>query len=238
MAYVPMLLQLVVAVRMIWTRLYARFPFFFVYTVVHVITIAVMLYALRLSQLTYFYTYWTCEILDIFLSLAVIQELFKHAFQPFEALKGLSGLIFRWATLVLCGISIISGSISPGKDAARIMAAMLVLVRSSNFVLTALLALLFALAAFFGVKWQRTAFTIAAGLGVMAAIDASVIAIRSEAGEIAHPMYSLIAPLAYNLACGFWVYGAFAKTRKVELDAHDTGKLMTWNRALQEVIHR
>ncbi len=237
-AIVPSLIQLTIAVRMSMFQLYKRFPFFFIYTAFHVLADSYVLYTSWIDDWTYFYAFWSVQFVDIFLSLAVIQELYEHAFEPFDTLRKLMMLIFRWSALILCGITVIAASLAPGVNEAKFMMAILILHRSAGFVMTGLLALLFALSAFFGVKWQKLPFSIGMGMTVVSALTTVGLAIRTQYGGMFHSVYALIAPLSYNLGCGIWIYGAFAKAHSVSGIGGSREQLATWNQALEEIADR
>ena len=49
------------------------------------------------SDSLYFYAYYLNIALSVLLSFAVLQEIFKDAFRPYEALRDLSVILFRWS---------------------------------------------------------------------------------------------------------------------------------------------
>jgi len=49
----------------------------------------------------YFYAYYFNIALCVLISFAVLQEIFKDAFRPYEALRDLSVILFRWSALVV-----------------------------------------------------------------------------------------------------------------------------------------
>ena len=80
-------------------RLHREFPYFFNYVIFQVLTFAVE-FPLR-HWINYYYVYWTCTALSVVVSFAVLLEIFKDAFRPYEALRDLSLILFRWCALVV-----------------------------------------------------------------------------------------------------------------------------------------
>ena len=77
------------------------FPFFFKYTVLQVVSVALLVIVQRLSPCAYFYSDWIVAALCVLISFAVIDELFKAAFQQFAALRDLGKIAPRWAMVVV-----------------------------------------------------------------------------------------------------------------------------------------
>ena len=238
LAVIPAIMQAQVAFHMITRKLIREFPVFFVYTVFHVLSITVTLASSFASELTYFYVYWGFNFIDVFVSLALVRELFLYIFKPFSGLRGLGDGLFQWASLVLCGITVLTASAASGPDSSRTMSAVLAFSRSANFIVLALLWLLFGLAGAIGIKWQVRALRISLGLAVLTAVASAATAIRSELGEIAHPMLSLVTPLAYNLACGFWISAMYGESPKRLLTGGRFSRLADWNKAVEEISGR
>ena len=238
LAVVPAILQAEVAHQMIARRLIREFPVFFAYTVFHVLSISVTLASSFASELTYFYVYWGFQLIDIFMSLGLVRELFHHVFKPFSGLRSVGDGLFQWATIVLCGITILTSSAASGVDSSRTMSAILAFSRSANFLVLALLGLLFGLVGAIGIKWQGRGLRISLGLAVLAAVASAATAIRSQLGEIAHPMLSLITPLAYNVACGFWISAVYAESPTRLLSEKRFRRLSDWSKAIEEISGR
>ena len=92
-------LMTAIGVFMYRRRLHREFPFFFNYVFFVVLSFAVE-FPLR-NWPNFFYVYWTTSALSIIVSFAVLQEIFKDAFRPYEALRDLSVILFRWCALVI-----------------------------------------------------------------------------------------------------------------------------------------
>src|SRR5579863_656039 len=93
-------LQLGVLIAMCRRGLHRDYPFFFYYSILQIVSVP-LLAAIRLFSYTaYYYGYYVVLGLSILISFAVLQEIFKDAFRPYEALRDLSAILFRWSALV------------------------------------------------------------------------------------------------------------------------------------------
>ena len=80
-------------------RLQKEFPYFFNYVIFQILSFLVE-FPLR-NWPNYYYVYWTVQALSVVVSFAVLLEIFRSAFRPYEALRGLSIILFRWCALVV-----------------------------------------------------------------------------------------------------------------------------------------
>src|SRR5271165_3669200 len=94
----PILMSLIAA--SIWRRrLHREYPYFFNYVVFQVLSFLIE-FPLR-NWVNYYYVYWTIQALAVVVSFAVLLEIFRDAFKPYEALRDLSVILFRWCALVV-----------------------------------------------------------------------------------------------------------------------------------------
>src|SRR5271154_6491186 len=100
-------LQLAVLVAMYRRRIQDYYPAFFYYIVLEVVSDPFLTLAQGRSGASllwayiYYFGYWATVCLTATLSFFVLQEVFRDAFRPFEALRDLSTILFRWSALVL-----------------------------------------------------------------------------------------------------------------------------------------
>ena len=95
------ILQFGVLVTMFRRGLHNDYPYFFNYTILQVVSEPILYGLHRYSDTLYFYTYYVNIALSVLISFAVLQEIFKDAFRPYEALRDLSVILFRWSALVV-----------------------------------------------------------------------------------------------------------------------------------------
>lgn len=197
-------LVLAVVVTMVRRKLRQEFPFFFAYAAFQVVSVPVhfALYQWG-SYADYFYGYWTTSALGIGLGLAVLFEIFQHAFRPYAALRGLGSMLFRWAALVLLLVAVITALTAPSGQ-NPIITAVLSLERSIRMMQIGLLVLMLFFSPQLGLSWRHRLFGITAGFGGYAAVSLTLVSLRAQLGIPSDSTYTLINSGAYVLAGATW----------------------------------
>ena len=195
-------LQAIMAVVMFIRKLHSRLPVFFAYTVFHVAGSLLMWAATNISYADYFYTYWSLEIVDSFLVLLVIQEIFSAVLSEFESLKSLGELLFRWGTLLVVVITVFTASAAPGADSDRLVAGLMVLQRSVALVEIGLVMLLFFFCRWFALTWRDHVFGIALGFGISSSLVLASGGIRTLLGKSVEKMLELASLGCLNRIAG------------------------------------
>jgi hypothetical protein len=232
------ILQLLTAVFIVQRKQLRTFPLFFAYTIFHIIETATSFVAFRISYVTYFYTYWTGEMLDTIFTLAVIQEVFLVTFQPYEALRRWGSRIYVAGTVLLLGSAVFMGVTHPMGYSPRV-SVLYTLDRSAIFVQIGLLFFLFLFCRLFGMTWRHYVFGIAFGYVLVAGLITISEAIRTRFGVSVHSLVSMLDALAYTIGAGVWTYYFASSKSRVPLDrVPGTEKLIAWNRALGEIGRR
>src|SRR5256885_1130457 len=151
-----------------------EFSFFFHYTSLQVVSSVGLFVLYRFVEShpgaysTYFYAYWATSALTSFLGFAVIYEIFRNAFKPFQALRDFAGIMFRWATLVLLLVAAILAFSNPDNGAHRLMIAILSVERSVLVMQAGMLLFLMLFASRLGLTWKHHGFGISLGFGIYA----------------------------------------------------------------------
>ena len=197
-------LALAVVVTMVRRKLRQEFPLFFSYAAFQVVS-APLLWALyqRGVYADYFYAYWVSSALGIGLGLAVLFEIFQHAFRPYAALRGLGSMLFRWAAMVLLLVAVITALAAPSGQ-SPLITAILSLERSIRMMQVGLLVLLLFFSPQLGLTWRHRLFGITTGFGGYAAVSLTLVSLRSQLGIPSDATYSLINSGAYTLAGLTW----------------------------------
>lgn len=203
---VPTLLLAAVGFFMIRRNLRRQYPFFFAYVVFQVAMFIVQFSIYHWWPRAYFRFYWTTNTLGILISFAVIYELFKEIFAPFDGLKDLGGALFRWAAviLVLAAVLIAATTTAPGDSIqARFVIS---LERSIRVMQCGIVLLMILCAPCVGLKREHRIFGIAAGFGVIAAIDLISTAAVARLGiSSATALFNTLAHMiSFSVAVGMW----------------------------------
>lgn len=231
--------QALTAVYMIRRNLFREAPWFLAYTISHVIRFVVLFIAHKVSYTVYFYLYWPAEGIDALLTLAVIQEVYERAFQPFAVLRHLSAILFRWATVILLIIMVVVAASSNGSEQDRFVAGLLVLDRSACFVQCGLLFLLFVFKDAVGLAWTNLARGIALGLAIVSGATAVTLTVRAYSFRALDPIFNLILAATYDLAIFVWVAIALRSELAPSADGLVGSEVLrSWDSALLNLRRR
>ena len=186
----PAILQLGIVASMLHKRLVREFPAFWCYLVLELLRTAV-LFAIgndRAHYATYFYTFWRTEVVSCLLEFAVIIEIFHKAFAKHLGLQRRGTSLLQLSLIVLIVIAVIVALRSPGGDANRMVAGILILKQAESFLRLGLIGALFSFVFIFGLRWSNYAVGIATGLAVEGAAEVVVWAVRTHYGRVANRM--------------------------------------------------
>ena len=231
----PAFVFLFLAIAMHRRNLRSRYPFFFSYAVFQVVSFLAQFSVYHYWPKAYFYEYWTGAALSIGISFCVIYEVFTEVFRPFEGLKDLGRVLFRWAAVVLvvaAALMTLTAS-SSGDVASRIVVA---LERSIRVMQCGLVLLMILCAPYLGLRRRNHVFGIGAGFGVLAAIDLIAVAVFGKLGYSAATFFNLARMTAFNFAAVMWtVY--LMRPEPARGPALQLAPSERWNFALSAALH-
>ena len=165
------------------------------------------------------------------ISFAVLQEIFKDAFRPYEALRDLSVILFRWSILVL----ILVGGMWAINTRSRgqpdlINAVVLLADRSVRLMQCGLVFFLLFFSEYLGISRRHVLFGIALGFGLFASVNMLTATGMSHAGH--GLVLRRINCAAYDVAALLWLaYAALAPVRSSAVAAIRSPE---WNSALED----
>lgn len=232
-------LQAIMALIMFRRKLHREFPFFFSYMIFHVLRTFVLLFVHSASHWTYFCVYWSVELIDAVFTFAVIFEIFQHVFKPYEAVRNIAMVVFRWAGVVLICLASLSAVLASNAEKYPIMAGIFALDRSVFLMQAGLLLFLFMFASSLGLTWRNYLFGIAVGFAILASSELIVISLRAYAGWQAGVMYALLRPAAYNCAVLIWLgYLLQPQPAALHIKMPAPNRMEAWNQALTDFMYR
>jgi hypothetical protein len=224
------------AMTMVRRGLRKQFPFFFSYTVFQVLSFLAQFAVYHYWPSRYFYEYWTGAALSIGLSFAVIYEVFTEVFRPFDGLRDLGAVLFRWAAVVLVLAAVLmflAGSVTPGSVATRIMVA---LERSVRMMQCGMVLLMILCAPYLGLRGRHRVFGIGVGFGILAAIDLLAVAVFGKLGYSSTTFFNLMRMTAFNFSAILWtVY--FLRPEPARQPALQLAPSERWDFALSSAMH-
>jgi hypothetical protein len=228
------LMQLGVLVAMYRRGLHRDYPYFFNYTVLQVLSEPILFVVQKHSYPVYYWGYWTSVALSALISFGVLQEIFHDAFRPYEALRDLSVILFRWSALVVLLVGVmwtITAAHSSQVDA--ISNGILLVQRSIRLMQCGLVFFLLLFSEYLGISRRHLVFGIALGFGIFASISMLVAAGMSHGTFLHVSVLRQINNAAYDVAIVIWLgYTALAPARSRVAVAAARSK--DWNYALED----
>jgi hypothetical protein len=194
----------VIAVCMYRRRLHKEFPYFFNYVIFQVVAFLIE-FPLH-NLVNYYYVYWTVQALSVIVSFAVLLEIFKDAFRPYEALRDLSVILFRWCALVvllLAGMWAITSW--RGTQIDNITNAIYLVDRSVRLMQCGLVLFMLLFSEYLGISRRNVLFGVAVGFGFFAAVNMLVMTALSHQSFVAKSSLSRISAGAYTISMLIWL---------------------------------
>jgi hypothetical protein len=228
----------VLAVVLIVTGKWKKFPIFTIYSIFHFLT-SIGMYLLRGHPLIFSYTYWVVETFGMFLGLGVVYEVFRNLFASYRDLRRLASNIFYWVLLVLVVLGGVVLYAHPAVQGARYVAAFLVVEESVRIIEVGLILALFLFSGAFGLHWRQSVFGVALGLGVYATVELLAITMRAHFGVVATPALNIARGISFDASLLVWLGYLLVPERVTSQTAvPQRGQLEQWNQAVKELIYQ
>lgn len=235
----PALVLAYVSTMMVRRNLKQQYPFFFSYLVFQVVGFLAQFAVYMLWPRQYYFEYWTGAVLSIAISFAVIYELFTKVFEPFDGLRDLGGVLFRWAAVVLVIAAVLmalttSAAANTGLKAAIVLA----FERSVRVMQCGIVLLMILCAPCVGLTHKHRIFGIATGFGIIAAMDLISAAVVSRVGvsQSANLFLSFMHMASYAAAVGVWT-NYLMRPEPARGPVLQAAPSERWNFALSSAMH-
>ena len=228
------LLQAGVLVCMFRRALHRDYPFFFNYTLLQVVSVPALAIIYHYSYKAYYYGYFVNVGLSILLSFAVLQEIFKDAFRPYEALRDLGVILFRWSALVVFLVGVmwaINASYRP--ENGVVQDTFLLAERSLRLMQCGLVFFMLLFSEYLGIPHRSFLFGITLGFGFFAAVNMLVVTGASHHGILKHAALSQINSAAYLMTVMIW-FGYTLAASPSSSKVTEAVRSKHWNSALQD----
>jgi len=226
-------LMTAVAAAMYRRHLHRDFPFFFNYVVFQVLSFAIE-FPLRNST-NFFYVYWTTTALSIVVTFAVLLEIFKDAFRPYEALRDLSIILFRWCALVVLLVAGMWAITSWHENQIdNITNGIYMVERSVRMMQCGLVFFMLLFSEYLGISRRNVLFGISIGFGFYAAINMLVMTALSHHTVIGKANLIRVNSAAYVVSMLVWLaYTALPATERSTAKATVMSS-QKWDSALED----
>lgn len=229
------LLQGGVLLAMYRRGLQKDYPYFYYYTILQV-TSAIILAVLAASSYTaYYYGYYVNLALSVLLSFAVLQEIFNDAFRPYENLRELSIILFRWSALVVLLVAVMWAiNASHNADNGLFTEFMMLGDRSLRLMQCGLVFFLLLFNEYLGIPHRSLLFGISLGFGLFGAVNMLVATALSHHGFLSSVALSKINSIAYLVAVLIWFgYTLAAAPSKSKVREERLMTTEVWDRDLE-----
>jgi hypothetical protein len=186
----------------------------------------------HLSYGSYFYTYWAGSLITLGLEFLVLREIFHGIFRPYDSLRQLGDVLFKWAAMVLALVAVVCAATGPVDGRAVQM--IVTLERSLRVMQVGLVLFLFLFAGHAGLTARSHIFGLALGFGIYATVQLGVATLWTLWGAAEHSQLNLLNSIAYNIACAVWL--CYLRAPEPErLTRSHRARCLDWNRALQSI---
>jgi hypothetical protein len=216
--------------------LHRDYPFFFNYTLLQVVSVPALAIINLYSYKLYYYSYFVNLGLSILLSFAVLQEIFKDAFRPYEALRDLGVILFRWSALVIFLVGVmwaINATYRP--ENGVVQDTFLLAERSLRLMQCGLVFFMLLFSEYLGIPHRSFLFGVSLGFGFFAAANMLVVTGASHHGILRNATLSQINSAAYLVTAMIWLgYTLAASPSPSKVAQESTVRSKDWNSALQD----
>ncbi len=222
---------------MFYKKLNREFPIFFAFLLAGTITDLLNFGAMLVSYRTYYVVYWTGAAITTCFGFAVLHEIFRHIFRPYESLRSFGSTLFRWSTLVLLMIGAILALNSAPATHSPITSFIFTIDRSVCLMQCGLVLFMYLFARQLGLTEGHRVFGISIGFGVTASVHLIAVTMRSRFPGVpsAHAlnlMY-MVAGLVAAIIWFVYMYRPEPERRKATV----LEQTENWNYALSAVTN-
>lgn len=235
----PAAVQIAILVAMFRNGSRKRFPMFWTYTLYQILLTATLMVFFQFGEMEYFLAYWAGAAMSAFLGFAVIYECFSEAMKPYETLRDLGRLLFRWTAIVMVIVGVVFALSTPGGTESTVMVRnILILERAIRIMQCGMLLLLYLFSHHVGITWRNQLFGIVFGFGLYASSNLVMYSLRSRLGEDWNTSASVLNALSYLFVTALWagyMMAPAAERTPVRKDAPLI--LERWNTELAAIGH-
>lgn len=235
----PAAIQIAIVVAMFRNGARKRFPMFWTYTLFQIFLSVILMFVYRMGDMEYFLAYWTGAAMSAFLGFAVIYECFSQALQPYETLRDLGRLLFRWTAIVMGIVGIVFALSTPGgPENTALVHSILILERAIRIIQCGMLLLLYLFSHHVGITWRNQLFGVVLGFGVYASANLLMYSLRARFGEDWNASAAIMNSFSYLVATGVWAGYMLAPAAERTLVRSEAPLILErWNTELAAIGH-
>jgi hypothetical protein len=187
----------------------------------------------------YFLAYWAGAAVSAFLGFAVVYECFSEAMRPYDTLRDLGRLLFRWAAIVMGIVGLVFALSTPGGPENTVLVHnILIIERAIRIVQCGMLLLLYLFSHHVGITWKNQLFGVVLGFGLYASANLLMYSLRARFGEDWNSSAAIMNSLSYLVATGVWAGYMLAPAAERTLVRHEAPLILErWNTELAAIGH-
>jgi hypothetical protein len=241
----PNILLFVLAV-LIWRRkLHQQFPVFLLFAVVTAIE-QLTVYAAdvlpSVSPAIWWRVLWAGLLVEALTKFALIGEIFDRVFGLYPSLAKLGKLLISGVGVFLVFLAAVVAAYTPKDSTHRIVSGALVLEQTIYLIECGLILSLFVFAAYFKLRWNRSSFGIALGLGISACVHLATWALMVRGNSSApYRIFLVFVNMAtYHICVLIWFYYLLLPQKSATTSAVSLpeNSLAIWNRELERLLQQ
>ena len=231
----------------LWRRgLHRQFPVFFSYLIFGAIeefTLYGMDVLPAVSVRTWWLAFCTGLIVEGFLRLGVMGELFFHLLRRRPAIAKVGGRLITFAGAVLVLVAALVAAYAPVDDPQFAIASRAHVLQQTLYLIeSGLILFLFVFSASFGLAWDKASLGIGLGRGISSSVHLATWAVMAN-GSFAQRYYLLdfLNMAAYHICVLIWFFYFLVPQKKRAITSAVTlpeNNLDIWNRELERLIHQ
>jgi hypothetical protein len=234
--FMPLAMQCVIALVILRRGLVGQFPFFFSYTVLLPARDAT-LYFLPESGDRYSSVFWWGDAAAILLSIGVIFEISWHFVRPYAFLRLFLRVLWI-AAVIVAGAALAMLIWTRGLAGTDLLLEWIILTeRSARFLQVCLLIVAIAMMSRLGLTWRLYSLGIAAGFGVYAALDLTLLELRAL-HLMSDATFVLLRSAAYNLGVAIWAVYFLQPRSGNPVDRLPGTDLANWNDTVAQHVDK
>jgi hypothetical protein len=194
------------------------------------------------SAADFWRVYWLSILIESVIVVVLISDIFASVFGSYSALAHLGKLLIRWAGALLVIVATAIGARAPIDNSFWFIPATHILQEAMYIVISGLILLLFAAAAYYRLAWNHRVFGIALGMGISACVHLATWAVIANGGLPDPRRYVLdfLNMATFHVAVVIWFYYLLApeKVAVKSVTALPENNLAIWNRELERLLQQ
>ena len=191
------------------------------------------------SSWTYCFIDLMSGVLEFAVVFVLVSDLFAGLFDEYAALAQVGRAMLRWAAGLLLIAAVVLGAFAPVESEHWLVGTLEILQQGMYVIVSGLLLLLFASAAYFSLAWEHRIFGIALGLGISSCVHLATWAL--EANKVLTEkitMLSMANMATTHIVVLMWFYYLFVPSPSVAKAGEPLAdnQLASWNRELERLL--